>query len=115
MQCPNCQFQNPEGSNFCLDCGKKLEQKCPQCENCRLTGAKFCNKCGQNLTNNPSASLKEISLEEKFDRIQRYLPAGLIKKILSQKKKIEGERRQVTIMFCDMKAFVQKTATPNSN
>ena len=109
MQCPNCQFQNPEGSNFCLDCGKKLEQKCPQCENFLPTGAKFCNKCGQKLTNNSTPSYKEISIDEKFDRIQRYLPEGLVEKILSQRKKIEGERRQVTIMFCDLKGFTPLT------
>ena len=47
-----------------------------------------------------------LSSTEKLDRIQRYLPRGITEKILSQREKIEGERRQVTIMFCDMTAYV---------
>jgi class 3 adenylate cyclase len=40
-----------------------------------------------------------------MDKIQRYLPKGLTEKILAQKDKIEGERKQVTVMFCDMEGF----------
>ena len=47
----------------------------------------------------------EPSAEEKIARIQRYLPSGLTERILSQKDKIEGERRQVTVMFCDLAGF----------
>ena len=38
-------------------------------------------------------------------KIQRYLPGGLTEKILSQKSRIEGERREVTVMFCDLVDF----------
>jgi len=48
---------------------------------------------------------KDLSFDEKLDKIQRYLPKGLTDKILSQKDKIEGERKQVTVMFCDMEGF----------
>jgi class 3 adenylate cyclase/predicted ATPase len=48
---------------------------------------------------------KELSFDEKIDKIQRYLPKGLTEKILSQRDKIEGERKQVTVMFCDMVGF----------
>ena len=43
--------------------------------------------------------------EELLEKIQQYFPKGLIEKILSQKEKIEGERKQVTVMFCDMEGF----------
>jgi class 3 adenylate cyclase len=39
------------------------------------------------------------------DKIQRYLPKDLKEKILAQQEKIEGERKQVTVMFCDMESF----------
>ena len=42
-------------------------------------------------------------------RLQRYLPRGLTEKVLAQKDKLEGERKQVTIMFCDMKGFTPLT------
>jgi class 3 adenylate cyclase/tetratricopeptide (TPR) repeat protein len=48
---------------------------------------------------------RELSFDEKLRKIQKYLPSGLVKKILAQKGKIEGERRQVTVMFCDMEGF----------
>lgn len=69
----------------------------------------FCGRCGYELTASSLLLNKTHSLEEKLARIQHNLPAGLTKKILSQKDRIEGERRQVTIMFCDMKGFTPLT------
>jgi class 3 adenylate cyclase len=66
---------------------------------------KYCGKCGSALVVSSELFSKELSPEEKFKRIQRYLPKDLTEKILAQKEKIEGERKQVTIMFCDMKEF----------
>jgi class 3 adenylate cyclase/tetratricopeptide (TPR) repeat protein len=61
------------------------------------------------LTTPQEPVVKELSFDEKIDKIQRYLPKGLTDKILSQKDKIEGERKQVTVMFCDMEAFTSFT------
>jgi GTP cyclohydrolase III len=105
MQCPNCQFKNPGDSNFCLECGQKLEQKCPQCEKALPVNANFCNGCGHKLAEKSAPSAKELSLDEKLTKIQKYLPRGLTEKILSQKDRIEGERKQVTVLFCDMVGF----------
>jgi len=105
MECPSCQYDNPEDSKFCLECGNRLELKCPNCEKKLPIGAKFCNECGQNLTLPSEPSSKDLSFDEKLNKIQRYLPKGLTEKILSQRDKIEGEHKQVTVMFCDMEGF----------
>ena len=52
-------------------------------------------------------SPKDLSFDEKLAKIQKYLPKGLTEKILSQRDRIEGERKQVTVMFCDMEGFTQ--------
>ncbi len=56
-------------------------------------------------TSHPLITLKDLSIDEKLTKIQRYLPKGLTEKILSRKDRIEGERKQVTVMFCDMQGF----------
>jgi len=107
MDCPKCQTANPEGKKFCRECGAKLVLACPQCSAEILQGDKFCGECGHNLTLPSESPAKELSFEEKIDKIQRYLPRGLTDKILSQRDKIEGERKQVTVMFCDMEGYSQ--------
>ncbi len=105
MECPKCQTVNPEEKRFCRECGAKLTVTCPQCAAEVLPGDKFCGECGHKLPL-PSAPVhKELSFDEKIAKIQRYLPKGLTEKILSQRERIEGEHKQVTVMFCDMAGF----------
>jgi class 3 adenylate cyclase len=61
------------------------------------------------LTTPSEPVVKELSFDEKIDKIQRYLPKGLTEKILAQRERIEGERKQVTVMFCDMEGFTHLT------
>ncbi|MFC1896673.1 zinc-ribbon domain-containing protein, partial [Thermodesulfobacteriota bacterium] len=102
MKCPKCEFDNPEDSKFCRNCGSSLEldETCPNCGSSHPPGSNFCNKCGHDLTSPEKTPPKDLSFEDKVDKIQRYLPKGLTEKILSQRDKIEGERKQVTVMFC---------------
>ena len=105
MRCPECNTENPEGKKFCRKCGAKLASVCPQCAAEILPGDRFCGECGHNLSHPSEPSPRELSFDEKLEKIQRYLPKGLTEKILSQRDKIEGERKQVTVMFCDMEGF----------
>jgi uncharacterized protein CbrC (UPF0167 family) len=90
MKCPKCQSENPEDAKFCNNCANKLEFICPECGKANPPGSKFCNE-----------------FDEKLEKIQKYLPKGITEKILSQRDRIEGERKQVTVMFCDMEGFTE--------
>jgi hypothetical protein len=105
MKCPKCQFENREGVKFCEECGSKFELECPACKANIPIGRKFCGECGHNFSITPEPLPKELSFDEKLTKIQKYLPKGLTEKILSQRDRIEGERKQVTVMFCDMEGF----------
>ena len=107
MKCPNCNTIIPEQAKFCNQCGHKLEIACPACGMKNPGGSKFCIECGHKLVTDEAPASLEPSFEEKLNKIQRYLPQGLTEKILSQKEKIEGERKQVTVMFCDMVGFTE--------
>ncbi len=105
MKCPNCQFENREGVKFCNECGYKFELTCPECGATNPVGSKFCNECGSKLSLPIEQAPKDLSFDDKLTKIQKYLPKGLTEKILSQRDRIEGERKQVTVMFCDMEGF----------
>ena len=79
---------------------------CPKCQSIIPPGSHFCNHCGQKISTTPSEKTSPtLSHEDQLSRIQKYLPRGLAEKILAQRDKIEGERKQVTVLFCDMKGF----------
>jgi class 3 adenylate cyclase/tetratricopeptide (TPR) repeat protein len=110
MECPRCQFENPDSAKFCNECGNKLEVACSSCGKINPLYSKFCNECGHKITViSPEQPSKELSFDEKLAKIQRYLPQDLTQKILAQRDKIEGERKQVTVMFCDMEGFTSLT------
>ena len=105
MKCPKCQSNNREGVKFCEECGAKFEIECPACKAKIPLGKKFCGECGNKLDVPVKTPPKELSFNEKIEKMQRYLPKGITDKILAQRDKIEGERKQVTVMFCDMEGF----------
>ncbi|MFC1895365.1 adenylate/guanylate cyclase domain-containing protein [Thermodesulfobacteriota bacterium] len=105
MKCPKCEFENPDGMAFCGRCGSKLDRVCPECGFSNPSDFAFCGKCGHHLNAPQKQPPKDLSFEDKLHKIQRYLPKGLTEKILSQRDKIEGERKPVTVVFCEMEGF----------
>jgi len=99
MQCPKCQFDGPDGVDFCGNCGTKLECPCPNCHHPNPPSFKFCCNCGLSVGAPINQQSKNYSL------IRRLLPESLSAKALAQKEKIEGERRLVTVMVCDMQGY----------
>jgi class 3 adenylate cyclase/tetratricopeptide (TPR) repeat protein len=80
-----------------------MTRHCPDCSAEVIPRAKYCVKCGCKLA--AIVSFQEPAQHQDLSRLQRYLPEGLAQKILSQKERIQGEMRQVTVMFCDMEGF----------
>ena len=105
MKCRKCQAENLQTRKFCCECGSKLSLPCPQCGFENIPSDKFCGECGHDLAVAPQPVFKPLSFDEKLQKIQRYLPGDLTEKILAQRGKIEGERRQITVMFCDLRGF----------
>ena len=106
MDCVACGHTNRSGANFCSACGKKVECVCPKCRNPVSATAKFCDQCGTILNDQPSTSTK------KSEQISEQTPQTSIgekhRKRIGQPPSQSGlfqsqaERRQLTVMFCDM-------------
>src|SRR6266542_1952270 len=102
MKCPRCQHENPAGVKFCGECGERLESACPACGASNPPGNKFCGQCGAALVQAPSAT--------KFTSPETYTPKHLAEKILTSKAALGGERKQVTVLFADMKGSMELLA-----
>ena len=107
MNCPKCRTENPEGVKFCGECGVRLEKLCPRCRAANPPQFKFCGECGQALTATPESPSQKSHPEKR--PTPSLLPKELTERILAQKGRIEGERRQVTIMFCDLEGSTSLT------
>src|SRR5690349_13105191 len=107
MDCLQCQGQNPADAVFCQNCGSRLEVTCPNCGGANWLGAKFCKKCGQPLLESVPASPVTAG---KFGSVEAYTPKHLAERILTSKSALEGERKQVTVLFADMKGSMELLA-----
>ena len=99
MKCPRCQHENPADSTFCLECGARLNLACGGCGTHLPAGSKFCNKCGQ-----------PVRVADAEPSARSYTPKHLAEKILTSKGALEGERKQVTVLFADLKGSMELLA-----
>ncbi len=109
MPCPKCRFDNREGVKFCEECGAKMEQACPGCGIKVPPGSKFCGECGLSLSASAPVPKTPVAPPDPIATLRRYLPTGMAEKILAQKDRIEGEKRQVTVLFCDLAGYTPLT------
>ena len=101
MQCPRCQTANRAGAQFCRQCGARLEAVCPACGAAVEPASQFCDACGASL----SAAPKPAAAAPRFDSPGSYTPKHLAEKILTSRSALEGERKQVTVLFVDVSGF----------
>jgi len=82
MRCPSCTAENAATRRFCAECGKPLPLPCPACGFENEPTAKFCGGCGKS-TGETTAPAPAV------------LPTPPL-------RTDTAERRQLTVMFCDL-------------
>jgi uncharacterized protein (DUF58 family) len=112
MRCPSCGFENPEGLKFCNECGAPFGVCCPQCGLANQPRAKFCGECGTPLLSRSPASTAP-PLDPRPHTPLSYTPAHLAERIFHTKSALEGERKQVTVLFADLKGSMELLADPD--
>ena len=95
MYCPNCATENPLGAKFCNECATPLPLQCPSCGTDNPPGAKFCNECATPLSD------KSKQVQNLKSKVQSPKSAVIDPRPLTPDPQI-GERRQLTVMFCDL-------------
>jgi class 3 adenylate cyclase/tetratricopeptide (TPR) repeat protein len=102
MRCPECGHENAAEMKFCGECGTRLAVLCRECGGRNAPAQKFCGQCGARL--GPEASSRQ------FPSPDAYTPKHLAEKILTSKTALEGERKQVTVLFADLKGSMELLA-----
>jgi class 3 adenylate cyclase/tetratricopeptide (TPR) repeat protein len=102
MKCSQCQFEVPPGMKFCGQCGARQVASCLACGTENPPGFKFCGECGAGL------GVAKVEVEAPAPEMPRslpaqsYTPAHLAVQVLQSRSALEGERKQVTVLFCDL-------------
>jgi len=102
MQCPRCRHENSSKAKFCEECATPLARTCSNCGTQLSATAKFCPECAH-----PVAA---AAAESRFATPDSYTPKHLAEKILTSKAALEGERKQVTVLFGDLKGSMELLA-----
>ena len=103
MKCPKCQHFNDVAAKVCAECAWPLAETCVHCGHQLLATAKFCSECGQ-----PTGVV--TGTQSPFGAPEAYTPKHLATKILNSKTALEGERKQVTVLFADLKGSMELLA-----
>jgi class 3 adenylate cyclase len=96
MDCPRCRHPNRENARFCGACGAALQEgvHCPRCATFNPLGQKFCDSCGERLgADEPTAGGRNP---------RDYTPRHLVERVLNTRSAMQGERKQVTVLFVDL-------------
>jgi class 3 adenylate cyclase len=102
VKCPGCQQENPPQAKFCLECATPLALRCANCGTQLPPRAKLCFDCATPVSASGSPP--------RFASPEAYTPKHLAEKILTSKAALEGERKQVTVLFADLKGSMELLA-----
>ncbi|MGH7899707.1 MAG: adenylate/guanylate cyclase domain-containing protein, partial [Candidatus Binatia bacterium] len=101
MLCSRCGRENRTGRKFCADCGSPLALVCNSCGARNRAGERFCGECGHSLAV-PAAPPRASERDPRS-----FTPKHLAERILTSRSALEGERKQVTVLFADMKGSME--------
>jgi class 3 adenylate cyclase/tetratricopeptide (TPR) repeat protein len=102
MKCPQCEHDVEGDAKFCEECGASLARRCANCGRGLSSTAKFCPECAQ-----PAAPPPEKQLGRRPGQPGVYAPKHLAENILTSRIAVEGERKQVTVLFADMQSSTE--------
>src|SRR4051794_35937863 len=97
MACLACGLENRPEARFCNGCGAALAVRCASCGQVNPPGSRFCDACGHGLVASPTADRTASAMTP-----QTYTPKHLAEKILAGREALQGERKQVTVLFADV-------------
>src|SRR4051794_1809562 len=110
MQCPTCRHDNRDGRRFCSECGAPLLAACSGCGFANEPAERFCGGCGAPLTAPPALRAPAATAPHLTPSPQEYTPHHLAERILTSRAALEGERKQVTVLFADLKGSMELLA-----
>jgi class 3 adenylate cyclase/tetratricopeptide (TPR) repeat protein len=102
VRCGECGHESSAGARFCNGCGAPLRAVCGSCAASNPAGSRFCRECGSALGPG-GAGAPPLSPRS-------YTPIHLAEKILTTRTALEGERKQVTVLFADLKSSLELLA-----
>src|SRR5215470_9468035 len=105
MQCPRCRHDNEADASFCEECATPLARRCEKCSRALSPAAKFCPVCAH-----PTGAPASAPATRTFASPQTYTPKHLAERILLSRASLEGERKQVTVLFADLKGSMELLA-----
>ena len=91
MTCGRCGTENAAGRRFCASCGESFPRSCPRCRFVNGPLDHFCGGCGAALESPPPGGNPAA-----------YTPKHLSERVLTTRSALEGERKWVTVLFCDV-------------
>jgi class 3 adenylate cyclase len=100
VNCSSCGASNEADAAFCEECGASFGRECPSCGTSCSPRAKFCRKCRIPLGGDAVAKTSERDPRS-------YTPKHLAEKILTSRSALEGERKQVTVLFADVRGSTE--------
>ncbi len=107
MTCERCRHENRPGARFCEQCAAPLATTCARCGTALSPGARFCPGCAR-PSGQPAPS--PATPRPRLDAPEAYTPRRLAERILTSRAALEGERKQVTVLFADVRGSMELLA-----